>query len=140
MCGHGTPFWLVNSSLLIHQILRSPLESAQPYYHGSRQWEGFYGLRTYVEGSYGGRKNTSTENLRRGLFQRTGLPWANLVVSLTAASYNLRLVQNWHERSGDGDPNHPLLKNRGPVRPWLYLTEDEVTSFEEYFRQTQTRS
>ncbi|MHB8334203.1 MAG: hypothetical protein ACYDEH_04800 [Acidimicrobiales bacterium] len=112
----------------------------QPYYHGSRKWEGFYGLRTYVEGSYGGRKNTSTENLRRGLFQRTGLPWANLVVSLTAASYNLRLVQNWHERSGDGDPNHPLLRNRGPVRPWLYLTEDEVTNFEEYFRQTQTRS
>ncbi len=111
----------------------------QPYYHGSRKWEEFYGLRTYVEGSYGGRKNTSTENLRRGLFQRTGLPWANLVVSLTAASYNLRLVQNWHERSGDGDPNHPLLKNRGPVRPWMYLTEDEVTSFEEYFHQTQTR-
>ena len=111
----------------------------QPNYHGSKKWDSFYGLRTYVEGSYGGRKNTSTENLRRGLFQRTGLPWANLVVSLTAASYNLRLVQNWHERSGDGDSNHPLLKHRGPVRPWLYLNDDEVTSFEEYFRQTQTR-
>ena len=98
----------------------------QIHYWGSKAWETMFARRTYVEGSYGGRKNVSTENLRRGLFQSMGLPWANIVVSLVAASYNLRLLQNWHDRSGDGDVNHPLLRRSKGVRPWMYLSAEDA--------------
>ena len=88
-----------------------------------------FARRTYVEGSYGGRKNVSTENLRRGQFQSMGLPWANVVVSLVAASYNLRLLQNWQDRSSDGDPNHPLLQRSNGVRPWMYMSDEDAANY-----------
>ena len=107
----------------------------QIHYWGSSAWEKMFARRTYVEGSYGGRKNVSTENLRRGQFQSMGLPWANVVVSLVAASYNLRLLQNWHDRSGDGDPNHPLLRSSTGVRPWMYMSEEQAATFASLFEQ-----
>jgi hypothetical protein len=39
---------------------------SQRLYWGSEDWTLRYKQRTYVEGSYGNRKNNSTENLRRG--------------------------------------------------------------------------
>jgi hypothetical protein len=101
----------------------------QIHYWGGQAWEKMFARRTYVEGSYGGRKNVSSENMRRGQFQSMGLPWANVVVSLVAASYNLRLLQNWHDRSGDGDPNHPLLRRSTGVRPWMYMSDEDAANY-----------
>jgi len=81
-----------------------------------------YRKRTYVEGSYDNRKNPTTENMRRGLFRSTGLVWANLVISLCAASHNERMLRNWHERSGRGDPAHPLLQPDAENHGFLFLT------------------
>lgn len=112
----------------------------QLYYWGSKQWRRIYKRRTYVEGTYGNRKNVSTENMRRGLFQRMGLPWTNIVVSLVAAAYNLRMVQGWHDRSRDGDPNHPLLRRGEKGRPWMYLTEEAASEIDALFAGTLGRS
>ena len=104
------------------------LKHTQPFYWGSSQWRAMYSRRTYVEGSYGNRKNPSTENMRRGLFRSTGLVWANLVVSMTAASYNLRMVQNWQQRTGKGDPAHPLLAVHDKSGRYRELTDEELAS------------
>ena len=99
----------------------------QSKYWGSKEWEKMFRRRTAVEGSYGGRKNVSTENLNRGVFQCMGLPFANIGATLVAASYNLRMVRNWHERSGLGDPNHVFLAKSDDLE-WEYLTKEESTN------------
>lgn len=84
----------------------------QPYYWGGPRWEPYHAHRTYVEGSYGNRKNVSTENLRRGLIQIFGLTWTHIVLGLVNASYNLRILENWYERQGTLRPDleaHPLV-------------------------------
>lgn len=82
----------------------------QRLYWGSKKWETAYNARTYVEGSYGNRKNSATENLGRGLTRGMGIAWINLIAAMTGASYNLRMLNNWHEDTGLGDPDHPLLQ------------------------------
>lgn len=94
-------------------------------YWGSEKWRRVYEKRTYVEGSYGNRKNTRTENLRRGQFRFTGIAWVNIVAGLSAASYNLRMVRNWHERTGKGDPAHPLFAAPEPDYGFVRLSQAE---------------
>jgi hypothetical protein len=98
-------------------------KATQVHYWGSRTWTKVFSRRTYVEGSYGNRKNPSTENLRRGLTRGMGLPWMNIIVSMTAASYNLRMIHNWHERTGKGDPSHPLLTEHAKPAGFTYFFE-----------------
>jgi hypothetical protein len=40
-------------------------------------------------------------------------------MGLVNASYNLRVLRNWHERTGRGDHNHPLLTPDD--RPFAYI-------------------
>lgn len=82
---------------------------AQPHYWGSPKWEREWNKRSAVEGTYGNRKNQSTENMRRGLHRHTGLTLTHLVIALVNASYNLRILRNWHERTDLGPSDHPLL-------------------------------
>lgn len=97
----------------------------QPDYWGSREWGQEYRKRTYVEGSYGNRKNSSTENYRRG-YHRAGGIGKGMIFSLAAVvSYNLRMLRNWHERTGLGDPNNPLLTPDDQVYGYRPLTEEE---------------
>lgn len=100
---------------------------AQPLYWGSRQWQRMHNKRTYVEGCYGNRKNPSTENMRRGLFRSTGIVWANLVISMAAASHNLRMLQKWHARTGLGDSSHPLLQPDQPNQGFRWVNIEEPT-------------
>lgn len=90
---------------------------AQHYYWGSRDWERLYRQRTFVEGSYGNRKNASTENLSRGLTRIVGLSWTQFTLTMVNASYNLRILRNWAERHpGAIPPDHPLIATTpGPV-------------------------
>jgi hypothetical protein len=97
----------------------------QRFYWLSDTWQKMYRRRTYVEGSYGNRKNVSTENLRRGLFQSMGLPWANFVVSLVAASYNARMIMNWHDRTGLGNSTNPLFVKALGTMDWKEMTSEE---------------
>jgi hypothetical protein len=89
----------------------------QHHYWGSEEWCQEWRKRTYVEGSYGNRKNPSTENVRRGHIRVMGLLMTNLLMAMAAASYNLRMLRNWQERTGLGDSSHPLLQSEnGPTR------------------------
>jgi hypothetical protein len=101
---------------------------SQTIYWGSRAWQRLYRKRTYVEGCYGNRKNPSTENMRRGLFRSTGLVWANIVISMAAASHNERMLRNWHERTGLGDPSHPLLRPDQESHGFMFLTAEEAAA------------
>lgn len=107
----------------------------QRLYWFSDRWQKMYRRRTYVEGSYGNRKNVSTENLRRGLFQSMGLPWSNFVVSLVAASYNVRMIMNWHDRTGLGDTTNPLFVKALGTMDWKEMTAEdranEIALYEE---------
>jgi hypothetical protein len=112
-------------------LVRPPeqiLKTIQPFYWGSRKWRRHYRRRTYVEGSYGNRKNPSTENMRRGMFRSVGVTWANLVIAMAAASYNTRMIRNWHDRTGL-QADHPLLAPDDPDYGFMYLTPDEAATF-----------
>lgn len=98
----------------------------QKYYWGSATWRTLYARRTYVEGCYGNRKNASTENLRRGFFRSVGLPWANLTVAMSATAYNVRMVQNWHARTGLGAADNPIIIACAPPGAWMYIGEEEM--------------
>jgi len=82
----------------------------QKHYWGSDAWTRDWNKRTYVEGSYGNRKNPSTEDVRRGHHRITGITLVHVVDSMSAVAHNLRMLRNWHERTGQGDPDHPLLQ------------------------------
>jgi hypothetical protein len=101
----------------------------QEHYWGSDEWEAAWNKRTYVEGSYGNRKNPSTENLRRGHFRTTGITLVNLMTAMAAASYNLRMLRAWHERTGLGDPDHPLLEPATEPGTFLQLTPEEYARY-----------
>jgi hypothetical protein len=101
------------------------IKHAQPLYWGSRQWRQTYSKRTYVEGSYGNRKNPSTENMRRGIFRCVGIVWANLAIGMSAASYNQRMLRNWHDRTG-GHSDHPLLAPSDENHGFVYLSAEQA--------------
>lgn len=102
----------------------SIVKHQQPHYWGTRTWSRIWRRRTYVEGTYGNRKNVSTENMRRGITRIPGLAFTHITIGLVNASYNLRMVRNWHDRTGLGDPNHPLLAPDNSPKEWEYIQPD----------------
>lgn len=123
-------------------LVRPPEQVAkalQPVYWGSREWADLYGRRTYVEGSYGNRKNSSTENLRRGLFHVTGLPLVHLMMAMVNVSYNLRMVENWYLRNLDRDrprqvlpADHPLLFDDSRIAGYRTVTNQQEFGADAY--------
>lgn len=90
--------------------LAQAMKHAQDEYWGDQRWQVSFNRRTHVEGAFGNLKNPNTENLHRGLFRFTGLPLVTLALSAAAAACNVRQLRNWHERTGNGDLDHPLLQ------------------------------
>jgi hypothetical protein len=97
----------------------------QKHYWGSAKWESKYRMRTFIEGAFGNCKNHTRENMRRGLTRHAGLPMQHIVIALINASYNLRILRNWHER-GTLTIDHPLLVPDPGPGAWEYLTEAET--------------
>ena len=87
------------------------MKYAQDEYWGLEPWKTSWDRRTYVEGVFGNPKNPNTENIHRGYVQLVGLPMVTLAISAAVVSYNIRELNNWHERTGNGDPTHPLLRS-----------------------------
>lgn len=98
----------------------------QKHYWGGNNWEKIINQRTYVEGSFGNVKNADTENLHRGQHRLVGIPLVNIIIGLVLASYNMRILRNWHEKTDKGDPNHPLFAPNHTPTYTLRLTEQEV--------------
>jgi len=109
------------------------LKLQQLFYWGSREWEEHYARRTYVEGSYGIRKNPAAENVDRGQNQVFGLVWLHLTHALVNASYNLNRLEAWAAKH----PDHPHAQH-----PLLAIPDTEQDHFGVYvtaeeFRQLQ---
>ena len=123
---------------------RSVYKLQQPHYWGSKKWERIWARRTYVEGSYGNRKNPSTENVTRGHNQIFGLVWAHIVMGLVNASYNLRMLENWCERNADHPFNtHPLIQGDNTainVAGYVGLTAEEFEQITQQRAQAATRA
>lgn len=100
----------------------------QPHYWGSKRWSRDYRRRSSVEGSYGNRKNSQSENLKRWNFRPSGVGVANFFALGPVVSYNTRMTRNWHERTGLGNPEHPLLKPDIKVFGYRVITEAELVS------------
>ena len=98
----------------------------QRYYWGSKSWRLSYARRTFVEGWFGVLKNTSSTGFHRGSHQFVGLPLVTLVVSMAAATTNLRLLRTWHERTGFGDTQHPLLQPDAEYHGSSRLTKQQA--------------
>lgn len=81
----------------------------QPHYWGSKTWKRSYDRRSHVEGLFGNLKNDSTEAVGRGFHRLTGISRIKLLLGVAVAVCNMRQLRNWHERTGNGDPDHPLL-------------------------------
>ncbi|HUX05499.1 MAG TPA: hypothetical protein VMV53_11435 [Acidimicrobiales bacterium] len=97
----------------------------QVQYWGSSAWYRTYGRRSYVEGAFGNMKNHRTENLRRGAIQKNGLVWAQLVVTLIAVSYNVRMIRARHDRMTHDPIDHPLLSSNEETVTHLSLSADQ---------------
>jgi hypothetical protein len=106
------------------------LKLSQPHYWGSEKWERSYALRTYVEGWYGSLKDPSTENVRRGFFRVTGLGAVTVLIALGIAACNVRQLRRWHERTGLGDPTHPLLRPAEPDHGFIELTAEQAAALD----------
>ena len=55
-----------------------------------------------------------------------GLPLVTLVVAMAAATTNLRPLRKWHERTGFGDIQHPLLQADEGFLGYSRLTKEQA--------------
>lgn len=82
----------------------------QREYYGDRRWRLAFNLRSLVEGAFGILKNPSRQRLRRGQNRLPGLAIANIINALKVALFNEEQLRAWHERTGLGPADHPLLR------------------------------
>lgn len=82
----------------------------QREYVGTRRWRRAFNLRSSVEGAFGILKNPSRQRLRRGQNRLPGLAMANLINGLKVALFNEEQLRSWHEETGLGPEDHPLLQ------------------------------
>jgi len=73
---------------------------------GTPEWRKNYGRRSSVEGAFGTIK--ATVGLRRRQVLVNGIAMQEMMISIYCALSNMRAYQNWCQRTGLGDPNHPL--------------------------------
>lgn len=65
--------------------------------------------------------------MRRGIFRCVGIVWANLAIGMAAASYNQRMLRNWHQRTG-GHADQPLLAPDDDNHGFMYLTAEQASA------------
>ena len=82
----------------------------QREYVGTRRWRRAMNVRTLVEGAFGILKNPSRQRMRRGQNRLPGLAMANLINALKVAVFNEEQLRSWHEETGLGPADHPLLQ------------------------------
>lgn len=82
----------------------------QREYVGTRRWRRAFNLRSSVEGAFGILKNPSRQRMRRGQNRLPGLAMANLINGLKASVFNEEQLRSWHEDTGLGPADHPLLR------------------------------
>lgn len=103
---------------------------AQREYLGSRRWRRTTKPRTRVEGAFGIMKNPSRQRLRRGQNRLPGLAMATIVAGVKVAVFNEEQLRLWHDRTGLGPADHPLLQPDPPSWGFRNLTEAEAEAID----------
>jgi hypothetical protein len=88
---------------------RKAVKPLQVHYWGSQKWREDYARRTHIEGYFGCLQNQEIGTVNGQTHQQRGLAICTIIYSMAAAISNAHLLRNWHEQTGLGDPNHPLL-------------------------------
>jgi hypothetical protein len=113
------------------------MKYAQDDYWGSPEWETSWARRSVVEGVFGRIKNRNTGNVARGYFQIVGLPLVTLAHTCAVVAYNIEELNTWHNRTGKGDPTHPLLQTTTWVYGFEMLTAEQAAHIDAQFLQEQ---
>ena len=82
----------------------------QREYLGTRRWRRAMNVRALVEGAFGILKNPSRQRMRRGQNRLPGLAIANLINALKVSVFNEEQLRSWHQETGLGPADHPLLQ------------------------------
>ncbi|MGY1814334.1 hypothetical protein [Blastococcus sp. SYSU D00820] len=98
----------------------------QREYYGSRRWRRLFKRRALVEGAFGILKNASRQRLRRGQNRLPGLAMASIVAAVKASVFNEEQLRSWHDRTGRGPADHPLLQPDPPYWGFRDLTKEEA--------------
>jgi hypothetical protein len=109
---------------------RKQMKNHQENYWGSPAWQASYDRRTHVEGYFGCLQNPSIGALRRVTHQFRGLALVTIVYSMAAAVTNMHNLRKWHEETGRGDPEHPLLKPDRKSYGFTQLTEESAKTLD----------
>lgn len=102
------------------------MKTLQPDYWGSSKWRESYNRRTYIEGFFGCLKNQSIAGVDHETSQFRGLALANIVLAMSVAIGNAHALVKWHETTGKGDPEHPLLTTHAPFHGYIALDADQA--------------
>ncbi len=89
-----------------HKVIVKPL---QHHYWGSAAWQEDYARRTHIEGFFGCLQNDEIGTVDGSTHQQRGLAAVTIIYSMAAAISNAHILRLWHEQTGLGDPEHPLL-------------------------------
>lgn len=112
----------------------------QREYYGNRRWRRMFKRRALVEGAFGILKNASRQRLRRGQNRLPGLAMASIVAAVKVSVYNEEQLRSWHDRTGRGPADHPLLLPDPPYWGFRDLTKDEAKAIDaEQLRRLQGR-
>lgn len=86
--------------------------------------------RTFVEGVFGILKNPSRQRLRRGQNRIPGLAMATVIAAVKDSVFNEEQLRAWHERTGLGPADHPLLQPDPPYWGFQDLTKEQAKAID----------
>jgi hypothetical protein len=102
----------------------------QREYYATRRWRHMFKRRALVEGTFGILKNPSRQRMRRGQNRLPGLAIASLIAAIKISVYNEEQLRAWHDRTGRGPADHPLLQPDPTYWGYRDLTKDEAKALD----------
>lgn len=125
----------------IKQTVRIPpgrhMKYGQEEYWADPAWQRSWNRRSYVEAVFGNLKIPNPENIHRGVFQLVGLSMVTLAITAAVVPYNVRELNNWHRRTGNGEPSHPLLGRTKWVNGFAVITQEDAAALDSAYASEQ---
>lgn len=103
---------------------------AQRDYVGTRSHRKKAKRRSMVEGVFGILKNPSRQRMTRGQNRIAGLAVATLILAIKTSVFNEEQLRAWHERTGAGPVDHPLLQPDQPYHGHGYLSREDAAAID----------
>lgn len=106
---------------------------AQREYYGGSRWRRKAKRRAMVEGVFGILKNPSRQRMTRGQNRVAGLAVATILTAIKNSLYNEQQLRDWHERTGEGPGDHPLLQPDQKYEGHSYLTPEQAAAVDQHW-------